>query len=488
MCMTITKLLTAAIPLLGKFCDAFWKQSKNTSKTRLSQQKEAICSVTRREISSELYRQVDSTEVKSWNMALPPAQGTDRTLQVRPVLLSPQSNSRCSFTKGALLNMAAPQALCHPASTLRKAAPLSSGRGGPSWWLGLVTARGDQAAACLTQIVSLGLQGVSVPPRSQGVRGHSLRVALGLDLLLRVTDTPSMAWAAVSEGIDASLCSQQPYESRSGHIFTRNTCHTGPEHESLLSLCEQRNSVTLQKDVYVLFLALCGLIKLGEKNAFLVKRVGRHKAFGATGVRCSYHKLFQHPQFQEIQRMLNSLLEETQVGTAELPWQMNQSCSPLEQTPLAQKNSSRTRHTGQDQVSPEQPAFPAGGGGMGFSQQLHTALAGGCSTLPSVSQPSKGFTSHRTNHISTSHSKCKTLLDEEESSFPPPLPGPTGQEVWPHAPIHDLMMHSVTWLILLCKAQRAWSRSRLQQMVKTHYGNDSRDSRMHMRSTWRSAE
>lgn len=58
MCMTITKLLTAAIPLLGKFCDAFWKQSKNTSKTRLSQQKEAICSVTRREISSELYRQV----------------------------------------------------------------------------------------------------------------------------------------------------------------------------------------------------------------------------------------------------------------------------------------------------------------------------------------------------------------------------------------------------------------------------------------------
>lgn len=96
--------------------------------------------------------------------------------------------------------MAAPQAPHHPASTLRKAAPLSSGRGGPSWWLGLVTARGDQAAACLTQIVSLGLQGVSVPPRSQGVRGHSLRVALGLDLLLRVTDTPSMAWAAVSEG------------------------------------------------------------------------------------------------------------------------------------------------------------------------------------------------------------------------------------------------------------------------------------------------
>lgn len=34
------------------------------------------------------------------------------------------------------------------------------------------------------------------------------------------------------------------------------------------------NSVMLQKDVYVLFLALCGLIKLGEKNAFLVKRVG----------------------------------------------------------------------------------------------------------------------------------------------------------------------------------------------------------------------
>lgn len=58
MCMTITKLLTAAIPLLGKFCDAFWKQSKNTSKTRLSQQKEGICSVKRREISSELYRQV----------------------------------------------------------------------------------------------------------------------------------------------------------------------------------------------------------------------------------------------------------------------------------------------------------------------------------------------------------------------------------------------------------------------------------------------
>lgn len=80
---------------------------------------------------------------------------------------------------------------------------------------------------------------------------------------------------------------------------------------------------------------------------------------------------------------------------------MNQSCSPLEQTPLAQKNSSRTRHTGQDQVSPEQPAFPAGGGGMGFSQQLHTALAGGCLTLPSVSQPRKGFTSHRTNHISS---------------------------------------------------------------------------------------
>lgn len=91
----------------------------------------------------------------------------------------------------ALLNMAAQQAPRHPASTLRKAAPLSSGRGGPSRQLGLVTAQGDRAAACLTQRVSLGLRGVSVPARSQGVRGHSLRVALGLDSLLRVTDAPS---------------------------------------------------------------------------------------------------------------------------------------------------------------------------------------------------------------------------------------------------------------------------------------------------------
>lgn len=44
-----------------------------------------------------------------------------------------------------------------------------------------------------------------------------------------------------------------------------------------------------------------------------------------------------------------------------------------------------------------------------------------------------------------SHSNCKTLLDEEESGFLPPLPGPTGKEVWPRAPIHDLMMRSVTW-------------------------------------------
>lgn len=50
MCMTVTVLLTAVIPLLGKFCDAFWKQSKDTFKTRASQQYVAIFVVKGREI------------------------------------------------------------------------------------------------------------------------------------------------------------------------------------------------------------------------------------------------------------------------------------------------------------------------------------------------------------------------------------------------------------------------------------------------------
>jgi len=43
---------------VAKFCDAFWKQSKNTFKTRVAQQKVAIFNMKGREISSELHRQV----------------------------------------------------------------------------------------------------------------------------------------------------------------------------------------------------------------------------------------------------------------------------------------------------------------------------------------------------------------------------------------------------------------------------------------------
>lgn len=205
MCMTITKLLTAAIPLLGKFCDAFWKQSKNTFKTRLSQQKEAIFSVKRREISSsELYRQVKlvfASWLGSACLPLSPKGG-----QLFPHLWRRTEGREVTYvcalaTTLSEVNVTLTHLHWHGGTMRRRrAAVVPQGSvwhtrtrvlspPGSHW--SPITAQGDRAAACLTQRVSLGLRGVSVPARSQGVRGHSLRVALGLDSLLRVTDAPS---------------------------------------------------------------------------------------------------------------------------------------------------------------------------------------------------------------------------------------------------------------------------------------------------------
>lgn len=66
MCVAVIVLSTAAIPLLGKFSDAFRKQSEDAFKTRVSWQNVAIFSVKGREIScSKLYRQVKPAR-ESW--------------------------------------------------------------------------------------------------------------------------------------------------------------------------------------------------------------------------------------------------------------------------------------------------------------------------------------------------------------------------------------------------------------------------------------